>query len=514
MPPPPPPSKSYLLKFDTSSDEEVEDPPVYHDNTSSNQFSPMNFSFANDDTDETLCRDPQSTMNHAGSFITNGDNEQLHIRLNDQSKNRKKKKKKKKKKPSKSSSPLEVQKKVTFGKVKVRELYRDIHSDGVPMDGGWPLGLGSNIHRQYSTNVDTFEQHKQIELVNRYKKYVHEKRHDRIYSSCKSSRRKRSNSKGGEELRKFEEQKEKMEEYDALSVYIPESFVFETRPFDYKRSNYTPSFVKNGVFGQDPMLEWKEIKAMGRNVLFRPLVEAERKDLLLRDASSHFHLPMPSSAPPSSTAVLSLLQKDGSPSPSKYRSRGDSVTWSEDDTTYCSSAVNQIRNELEQIRIHRSPDMSTGCSCRKLVGILPKNIVVSGGGKRTHHHRRMQERKVKEELRKRHVPFTSSATREELEQLLYDTVEERGCCTDKDCECYRNGIMCHADTCSCWNPSHNSTSGSHKRGEDNVVLSNEVIRQNCGNNNGIYVVDFDEIQKHRDQYINSVQDGLCSYIQS
>jgi len=508
MPPPPPPSKSYLLTFDTSSDEEIEVRPATYDDSpktihsqnhaATNLFSYLRSSSADSDNLGSL-----HPNDNPGSIPESDIDEDMNS--NSHARNKKgKKKRKKKKKQSKSSSPLIVQKKVTFGNIEVREVYRDIHSDGVPMDGGWPLGLGSNIHKEYSINVDTFEQQKQIELVNRYKKYIHEKRHEQINSTFKS-RRKRSNSKSCEEIRKLEEQKGKIEESDALSVHIPESFIFETRPYDYKRSTYTPPTTKHSVFGENPILEWEEIKSMGRNVLFRPLVEAERKELLFRDAPSHFHL---ESSSPSSSSVSSHF--DDSQSPKKNRLHANSVNYSDGDL-YCSSVVTQIRNELEQIRIHRSPDMSTGCSCRKLVVILPKDII-AGGGKKAHHHRRMHERKVKEELRKRNVPYSSSASREILEQLLYDTVEERGCCADKDCECFRNGIMCQADTCSCWNPSHNSISGAHKKGEDHVVLSNEVIRQNCGNENGIYIVDFDGIQKHRDQYIKAVENGLCGYI--
>lgn len=93
--------------------------------------------------------------------------------------------------------------------------------------------------------------------------------------------------------------------------------------------------------------------------------------------------------------------------------------------------------------------------------------------------------------------FESRAKREELEQLLYDTVEEQGCCAGNDCPCARSGIGCQSDTCSCWHMSHTTHKKDHgASGAENVSPEDAEVR--CGNRNGIYVVDFEKIAKHRD----------------
>ena len=55
----------------------------------------------------------------------------------------------------------------------------------------------------------------------------------------------------------------------------------------------------------------------------------------------------------------------------------------------------------------------------------------------------------------------------------------------------RNGIGCQADTCSCWHLSH--VTNSHKKGSADVGkgVSMEEAKVNCGNKNGMYLVQVD-----------------------
>jgi hypothetical protein len=156
--------------------------------------------------------------------------------------------------------------------------------------------------------------------------------------------------------------------------------------------------------------------------------------------------------------------------------------------TYPSSEVLHVRNALEQIRVHRTLEGSTGCTCRKLdVYLAPAD----GGGKKAQ-HRRMSERKVKEELRKRGKLPAEQHTRTELEQLLHDLVEQEPCCWGEDCFCRRNGIGCQAESCSCWLDSH------QRKGQavvKDIYPSVETVRERCGNN--MYAVDLDAIHEFR-----------------
>jgi hypothetical protein len=160
--------------------------------------------------------------------------------------------------------------------------------------------------------------------------------------------------------------------------------------------------------------------------------------------------------------------------------------------TYTQVEVHHVRNELETLRNSRSKEGNTGCTCRKLdVYLLPPG----GGGKKAH-SRRMNERKVKEELRKRHLLPQEPKTREELEILLHDTVEKEPCCLE-DCACVRHGIECQADACKCWFTSHQAEKG--KKHDDTPSI--ETINSRCGNRFGMYTVDVVKIDDFRSSYI-------------
>ena len=171
---------------------------------------------------------------------------------------------------------------------------------------------------------------------------------------------------------------------------------------------------------------------------------------------------------------------------------------------YTHADVMHVRSELEKLRADRSSDL--GCTCRKLHVVLPGQTPAG----RKHKHRRLTERRVKEELRKRGLMHGDNLgkSREELEVLLHDTVEQEGCCSNDSCPCVHNGIGCQADTCSCWEPVHDVVDDKKKApssatGENEAMTVEELwahpeqMKERCGNRNGLYVVDFATIGAHR-----------------
>lgn len=58
----------------------------------------------------------------------------------------------------------------------------------------------------------------------------------------------------------------------------------------------------------------------------------------------------------------------------------------------------------------------------------------------------MNVQKVKEELRKRNALPSPQGSREDLEQLLLEIVQQEPCC-GPECECTINGIECQDDAC-------------------------------------------------------------------
>jgi len=428
----------------------------------------------------------------------------------DHEKKKKKKKRRKKKKKKKGNGTVDGEtqsnnatqsssaavrknrKTVSFQSVNVSEFYREMGGGGIPSDGGWPLALSDKKFREYAIPIDEFEIRKQVELRDRYEKFVTVRRSNHRKTGNENSShhhgRKRSNSKHGDEMkRQRSNSKHEDEPQDKVPVFIPEAVSFETRQYDYKPRGEDV----HSEGGKNSEIEWNEIKITGRNHLFSQLRESERRQILLRDVDIK-----------EGDIVLNPdVEKDDHVSGSKgHRTsprrskRKESI--SESNEAFCSLEVKHIRNELEQIRIQRTAEDSMGCSCRKL-------YVPVGKGSR--HHRRLTERRVKDELRKRHVTVPSPATRDELEQLLHDIVERQGCCYGKDCICYRNGLGCQGDTCSCWHLSHTG----HAKKEKDFSVSGEEAKTICGNQNGIYLVDFTAIDSHRKKFIPGLQ-GVCT----
>jgi hypothetical protein len=229
--------------------------------------------------------------------------------------------------------------------------------------------------------------------------------------------------------------------------------------------------------------EWDEIQELGVNVVFGPMNEDKRKEVLLQASNSS-----------SSTSTTS-----SSPN-RKTRSKTKATE------LYSDTEIRHVRNELEQIRIQRSEENCAGCSCRKLHVTLPNNKNQS----KKNHHRRLTERKVKEELRKRHVHYDNNQSRNELEVMLHDIVEKEGCCFGMDCPCVRNEINCQADTCSCWKISHST--GNHKDDHKDNEASIQDMQSCCGNEYGMYVYDSKQIAENRQRYINAVANQICGIV--
>jgi hypothetical protein len=264
---------------------------------------------------------------------------------------------------------------------------------------------------------------------------------------------------------------------------------------------------------QPAALDWLETRQWDykykmKNPLFGIMHEKERMILLLADSSEEGEK---SDTPPTTTFEKKALARARSGSIDKKalaRARSGSIDKkaSQHVTTrarsgsfaeqyndvYTQVQVHHVRNELETLRNNRSKEGNIGCTCRKLdVYLLPPG----GGGKKAH-SRRMNEKKVKEELRKRHLLPQEKKTRDELEILLHDTVEKEPCCMD-DCACVRDGIECQADTCQCWFTSHQAEKGKKHDG----IPSIQMINTRCGNRFGMYTVDVVKIDNFRSSYI-------------
>ena len=94
--------------------------------------------------------------------------------------------------------------------------------------------------------------------------------------------------------------------------------------------------------------------------------------------------------------------------------------------------------------------------------------------------------------------YNPNASREELEQLLHDTVEQEPCCKWGDCSCKKESIECQADTCSCWYDSHvHVKTGS--TGSKNKTPAEIISR--CGNPHGTITVDVAAIDSFRESII-------------
>lgn len=358
----------------------------------------------------------------------------------------KRRRRRRKKRSKRKSIPRRT---VGFDSVYVRFMDRCLGEDVVPSSGSWPLGIKDDVLDFEEVSVDDYEKSKQ------------------------------------ERLRQRLESLESIE--NALKEKLMGDEVLETRLWDYHSSDR-------------------------KNPLFQSLSEKLRMILLLAFSSPSLsdHAAGPErlgSAPPSleRQTLRKTRARSGSLSGETYAHKNSSMTRlrshsisEQFNDSFTQLDVHRIRNELESIRNSRTKEGSAGCACRKLnVYLLPP-----GGGGRKAHHKRMNIQDVKKELRKRHLLPSEPKTREELERLLHDAVEEEGCCINDDCFCVRNGINCQMDACDCWLPSHQTKDSEKKQA---YTLTSQQIEATCGNRYGMYVVDLEKIQSFRKQVLASMQ---------
>ena len=570
MPPPPPPSASYNLKIIDSSDEEdeylsINEAHAYNSLPWAEAFPVVEDQDAVIEATDVCIVDDEKKEESDPSEDEDAVDTSVNVANGASVAKRKKKKKKKRKKKSKIDQPADSDhaaaaapaatvdqsistkkrhnKSVTFGTVSIREYARTLGTHTVPSDGGWPLGLGQlaaehthqqwfetqrqheqdnssspNKHKQHSPShnnypkgwlVSDFESRKQIELQQRYTQLIRdqrrrkfekewEKKHMNKFHHNYNTRqgRKRSSSQGGNsnnnrgssmrsssgklKMEMSGEEKAELEKIVKQPVTLPQIDYLETRQYDYKKRVAKVAVVDENMTEDEELI----MNHRGRNPLFTITHENDRKKMLLRDDEwfKQCH-------------VIDEKKNGGKEEPIDMTDQ---------------TITQHVQHDLETLRIQRSDPTNLGCSCRKLHVFLP------GASDKTHHkkkgsHRRLPERKVREELRRRGIP-QDGMNREKLEKRLHDAIEEEPCCWGNDCPCYRSGIGCQADTCSCWHPSHegstNTFTGAKKQDSNsearNVVDQNvHDIEQRCGNSNGMYVVNFAKIQRHREQFLTN-----------
>ena len=423
---------------------------------------------------------------------------------------------------------------IAFSNVSVREYARTLGLGTVPVDGGFPLGLSNEVvsdHHSAATppspgkkhnswSVDDFEARRQVDLRQRYTQLVldqrkrafeekwerkhrthhHNTRRSKNYGRSRSgsfnenygrsrsgsfngkSKNGRSQSSGSMKLELTADEKEDLERILAQPVELPKGDI-ESRPFDYSKK-IVPHLKTKGSKSKKSKTEADEEAAdvseeqllyhtfKGRNPIFVALSEGERRKVLMRDD----HL-LAACKPASDNEDARPLDP-------------------------ADSAVTlPIQHDLEQLRIRRGDQANLGCSCRKLHVYTPGKKDKSHNKKKGG-NRRLPERKVREELRKRGLicKENNNMKREEAEVLLADAISREGCCESNECPCHRNGIGCHADICTCWLASHDSSASRSSLVEQDP----NTMKARCGNSNGLYVTDHSGIQSYREKYVSGL----------
>lgn len=519
MPPPPPPSKSYLLVLDTDSEDEdgneyydnriralrheqqqkqqrqqwqqevdsrtisVNKPtssPIKSGNAKSNNVNAEKYVTSipvESDDDGGLSEpdqmgvspsDDEKKPSNDASAGTSGSSGKL---TKSQKKNRSRRRKKKNKSAASATAAAEAsnknKKKVSFSTVSARAYPRSLGTEGVPVDGGWPLGteLDSFVEEEPKP-LEDYETEKQETLKKRWEDFLHAKGDDPAYAHIISNMTKRPDG-------------------------IP--LLLETRQWDYR------SRVKNPLF---------------------TIVHEEQRQMILLESSGgpskvENSGPSTASSPNKrrsrSNSVTSSNNGNGNGNGNDHSKKRSSETYNE---KFNQVYVHHVRNELEQLRNERTKTGATGCTCRKLSVYLPPKD--GSGGKRSQ-HRRLKPSKLTQELKKRGL-YKANLSREESEIILHDAVAREPCCRDEDCFCIRNGIGCQADTCSCWHDSHVNTRSSASSvtpsGSTSTEgeLSVQDIEQRCGNRYGMYVVNLDSIDEYRHKILENPIVNYCQPI--
>ena len=390
MPPPPPPSKSYLIQItDSDLDSECDDDDSNNDDNNKGDDSCWNENLSSSSPDHKGGATDKA-MTEQGSGSAEGTTAASK-------KKRKKKKKKKKKKKSGSNNETTTAntRRVTFGDIRIREFERSFYSDGVPQDGGWPLGF-SHCHFADvpdAVKLEDYEAAKQERLQRRWEIV-----------------------RPGEPL--------------LPTTTSP----LETRQWDFKFG------IKNPLFRA--LSEKRRMQLiMGIEEEPKPQQQPQQSPQQQQKQQS------PSSSGRRARSNSDASSKKHGGNHHHRRSYRSSSRTEDKDADF---EARHIQQELEQLRTLRTKQGSRGCTCRKLhVYIPPPNA-----GKKAA-HRRLNVNKVKEELRKRNaLPPPPQGSREDLERLLADLVQKEPCC-GPECECSLNGIGCQSDACSCWKASNN-----------------------------------------------------------
>lgn len=511
MPPPPPPSKSYLLVFDTDSSEDddqddkerdevirrqisatsmlpndvtlVELPEHHHEYdyngkpTTSSAVVPLTTSFQesnlispvkdhdsdddHDDDDEEENQDEDQDRIHPKSPGSSSQSCTMFSQSKTFSSKNKKKRRRRRHRGNKQTGVTNdnnnKKKNVSFGTVQIRRFERTLGGDGVPADGGWPLGLGSIIRDgddETPIPVPEYDSRAQQELRERWRAL-------------------------------FPSESEQ-----------PPPAILETRQWDYKKDrNAKGNSIRNPLFGSLSEDQRNNLLVHGKAIFSKisPLSSNKKKN-----AGTHHGRPRANSMDQNagragSASIMTRSTTSGGNGAINHASIGRPRSQSIDinagpfDPIY----VRHVRKELEDLRYARSKN-DEGCSCRKL-HINPKKMSAS---------------KLREELRKRHAlpsnggttmssstNVMTTTTRLELENLLRRLVEEEPCCSSQnDCPCVKYGLGCQADACSCWN----------HRGDETPKTVME-IKERCRNKFGMYVVDFEYIGRYR-------KSMLCQFI--
>ena len=354
----------------------------------------------------------------------------------DLTKNQKKNKRRRKRNKSKRGDVQSV----TFSVVSVRSFERTLGVDAVPGIGGWPLGMKLDDHIDHDqVQIDDYEARQQQKLIDRWK----------VIQST--------------EVKQFD---------DNILRLMSTTDHYESRQWDYKRR------MKNPLFGR--------------------ISEEERQALLLEGS-------LPSQTTQFGTQRKRSNSMGGNQNSITRRMRSISMgdqscskgrvceKFSEE---FNQSFVHHVRNELEQLRFERNKAGSIGCNCRKLLVYIPPK---DGSGGKKSKNRRLKPSKLVQELKKRDL-YQSVAfmSREKQEQILQKAVEKEPCCGDDDCVCFRNGITCQADACSCWY-------ARTKNDKDSDDFLPSDIRNRCGNPLGTLIVDLDSINEYRKKTIKESQ---------
>lgn len=480
--PPPPPSASYLWNlddFDTSSEDEN----VLENNDQQEEdlsvpiqavtTSKSIESFDTRNNSITVIQNDGEEIKHT---VVDTDDEENHEDDDEQgvvegsspttvlTKPPKRFKKKRGKRKKKKKKTFGGSRRVSFGEVRVQEFERCMGTDVVPGDGGWPLGMQLIADDECTASritVEEYENAKQERLETRWRA---------IQEKAQQKGTKKETSKHPKE-----------EDEKRLPIL---STPLETRQWDFH------DHIRNPLF--------QKLKETERMKLFLS-TDTNNDDELFTDPSDTQKTETSSE---SSRGCQLSRSRSGSISSSDgqlHRSRSGSATTEQYNDKFTQFDVHHLRNELEELRTFRSMEGAMGCTCKKLqVYLLPPNA-----GKKAH-HKRMKLPKVKEELRKRdRLPINENTmSRDELELLLYDLVEAEPCCTNHDCPCAQNAIVCQADACSCWHTSHLTLQQQKILDSDTITLAD--IRTRCGNRFGMYTVDLDAINNYRRNFLSSL----------